>query len=329
MEPTKYDIFVSYSHADGELVASLISRLREENIVAFADRSIQAGELWMKRLHQALSQSEAVLFLATPSSLTSNWAHAEAGAAWILHKRLIPVVVGVGEDKLIDFLRERNVHKLNSHAGLEDLVGVLKDIFRPEPLLVQTVPPAEFFLNADDWSQLLHIGDWIRDADQDELAGEGMYAYLLSRHTHGPDFSVSANFRISNARPENALDAINAGIVLGWTTPKDVCRYYNLLMTGDQLLLELIGGRGFGEYSDFQHLDEGVPFVFKEGIDYRFSLDVKDQVMKVKIRSELGLVNYQVSLPEPINGRVGLRPWRCRLHCAEFVVSTRSPVAEN
>lgn len=68
MNKQKFDVFVSYAHPDGEFVATLLSRLEDENIHAFADRSIRPGDDWLTHLEVALKESEIILFLITPNS---------------------------------------------------------------------------------------------------------------------------------------------------------------------------------------------------------------------------------------------------------------------
>lgn len=82
-----YDLFISYTQKDGEIAASLATRLHGAGINCFmADRSILAAAEWEPALRDAIRLSQRVLLLMTPRSKASLWVAAEAGAAWVLQK---------------------------------------------------------------------------------------------------------------------------------------------------------------------------------------------------------------------------------------------------
>jgi hypothetical protein len=95
-------------------------------------------------------------------------------------------------------------------------------------------------------------------------------------------------------------------------------------MTGDRLLLELVGGRGGGAYEDFEHIDDGVNFDLQKGKDYVLSIAASKDALRVKLRGDCEPVDYNLRLREPLVGRVGMRPWRSAMQCSQFNVSTRS-----
>jgi hypothetical protein len=109
---------------------------------------------------------------------------------------------------------------------------------------------------------------------------------------------------------------MNAAIVLGWTDEKDQPRYYDILLTGSEILLER---NGFHTPSGrpWEHLTDPQPFVVEPNRRYRFAIDVWPSELVVKVDgSELLLAT---SVP-PRPGRVGLRPWRSTLSCTKFTV---------
>jgi hypothetical protein len=322
MNDQTFDVFVSYAHSDGEFVATLLSRLEDENIHAFADRSIKPGDDWLLRLEAALKESQVILFLITPNSLRSNWVNAEAGAAWILKKRVIPVLLDADPSQLFDLLRTHQAHNLHNPQRIDDLITYLRDVINPPPPPTTSSKPAEVFTAPTHWRRLLRIGDWSRNEKTDEIAGTGMHTYLLSNCEHGPTFSLTARFVIRDAHPINRVDAINAGIVLGWTTPCNVRRYFDLVMTGDRLLLELVGGRGGDAYGDYRHINDGVEFRLLEDVPYTFRITAQAMQLHVTVMTDHGCVEYSTELPEPLVGRVGIRPWRSTLVCSQFDVIT-------
>src|SRR5512132_986807 len=100
-------IFISYSQKDGDIAASLAFKLDEAGLKCFmADRSILAAQEWEPQLRYAITASDSVLILITPRSKDSLWVAAEAGAAWVLNKALIPVLMFVEPQQLFEPLRK-------------------------------------------------------------------------------------------------------------------------------------------------------------------------------------------------------------------------------
>jgi hypothetical protein len=62
------------------------------NAQIFMAEDLSAGEGWETKLRQNLTEADVVLALLTPSSVDSQWVLHEIGAAWALHKLIIPVI---------------------------------------------------------------------------------------------------------------------------------------------------------------------------------------------------------------------------------------------
>lgn len=56
--------------------------------------------------------------------------------------------------------------------------------------------------------------------------------------------------------------------MFGWETTTDNPRDYHIMFTGDELVLELVGGRGGAEYGDFRHLANAGRFPIDDATDY-------------------------------------------------------------
>jgi hypothetical protein len=136
-------------------------------------------------------------------------------------------------------------------------------------------------------------------------------------------FSIEAVIRFLDLSPVSKLDAVNAAIIFGWTTPGGIRRYYNLLLNEEAMLVEIIGSRGGDAYLDYHHLNEGIPFSLTEGTTYAVSVRVAERQITAKVRSSNYEWLYAAALPEDPLGRVGLRPWRSRLECEKFVVRSK------
>ena len=86
------DIFISYSKADRELALKLSAFLEAEGWTVWWDRSLSAGDAYRDEIMKELAAARAVIVIWTQTSITSDWARAEAGRAKAEGK-LIPVKV--------------------------------------------------------------------------------------------------------------------------------------------------------------------------------------------------------------------------------------------
>jgi hypothetical protein len=224
--------------------------------------------------------------------------------------------------ELIEILRLPLSRKIETPSQIEALLDEVCKIFAIDRALGgSTAKNAENFNALSDWPDVLKIGAWTRDTESQLVSGRGMHNYLLSHNHYSPNYGVHAVLRFVELSPESKLDAVNAGIVFGWTTPLGVRRYFNLLMNEERLLVELIGDRGGDAYLDYRHLDVGVPFRLERDVTYDIELSVAGRKMTTMISSPSNQLTYRVTLPETPIGRVGLRPWRSRVECERFKVA--------
>ncbi len=100
-------VFFSYAMADYTDAQKLLNALsKQPNIQVFTTQALSAGENWMPKLQQALSECDLFVVLLSPDSLDSNWVLSEIGAAWGLNKPIIPVMTQPElQDKLPSVLR--------------------------------------------------------------------------------------------------------------------------------------------------------------------------------------------------------------------------------
>lgn len=93
-------VFISYSHKDEmhkDALDEHLSMLKRSNIIeAWHDRQIITGLDWAKEISAQLEQSELILFLISPSFLSSDYCfNLEMGRAIEMHKegkaKIIPV----------------------------------------------------------------------------------------------------------------------------------------------------------------------------------------------------------------------------------------------
>jgi hypothetical protein len=323
----EYDIFISYSQHDGEIAASLLSQLDQAGFRCFmADRSILAAAQWEPELRSALLTSHSVLLLITPRSKDSLWVAAEAGAAWVLEKRLVPVLLFVEPTDMFEPIRRFQARKAETPEQVTRLIAELGETRRSvaiDPAPKQTTGSqetnSEIFTSPRDWPALLKIGEWSYDDQRQFIVGEGMHRYLLSQHIYGDTaFSINCRLTFLALRPQSTVNAVNAGVLLGWRTPDNKVRYHNILLTGERLLLERVGARGGTEFRDWQHVDEGIPFKLTTGEPVELEIHASSDVITIHhAGKELHAWSLGEALPM---GRVGLRPWRSRMQCDQFDV---------
>lgn|ERR1051325_1123307 len=318
-----YDLFISYTQEDGDIAASLASRLDEAGVKCFmADKSILAAAEWGPVLREALRCSSIILTLITPRSKDSLWVAAEAGAAWALAKPLIPALMFVQPRDLFEPIRGYQARIVETPEQREMLVGEIGRLVKPviEDHTVFPKQTGETFGNSETWNQLLKVGQWTREEDTGAIVGGGLYRYLLSHQSYGPGpFSIDCRMTFLKLRPESADRAVNAGFVLGWVTPNNARQYYHLAFSGTHLFLEQIGFRRGDEYVDFEHVSPEVPFELEPNKKYDFHLIVTPQ--EVVLLSDKKQI-YSIAIPtNSIRGRVGIRPWRSLLRCELFEIN--------
>jgi WD40 repeat protein len=89
-------LFISHSSSDRDAAQHLAERLRTEGIAALfldfdPERGIPAGRNWERELYAQLRKTDAVIFLASASSVASRWCFLELGLARSLNKPIFPL----------------------------------------------------------------------------------------------------------------------------------------------------------------------------------------------------------------------------------------------
>jgi len=86
-------IFLSYVAADRGSARKLRNLLsRRPNLHIFTPEMLSAGEDWVSRLRDEISQCDIFIVLLSPDSVSSPSVLSELGAAWALDKLIIPVI---------------------------------------------------------------------------------------------------------------------------------------------------------------------------------------------------------------------------------------------
>jgi hypothetical protein len=101
-----YDSFVSFSFVNSDRAGDLASRIELSGLKPFlAVHAIQGGDDFAESIRSGLSTSAEIALLVSTASLASEWVTTEWGAAWILGKRITPILVDVSIEEIPDRLR--------------------------------------------------------------------------------------------------------------------------------------------------------------------------------------------------------------------------------
>jgi hypothetical protein len=108
------EIFISHIHEDERAAKAISSFLSDKLNGSITDRlkgrtthkssiriflsedqfQIRLGDDWLEKISSALISAKVVIALFSKEALTRSWVHFEAGGAWFLEKKLIPVCLG-------------------------------------------------------------------------------------------------------------------------------------------------------------------------------------------------------------------------------------------
>lgn len=102
------DVFISYSSQDSELARWIFDQLRARDISTFlAELSLDGGANWKSEIMKNLSESDFVLFLATPHSCRSDAVKHEIGGALVLNKAFVPIMANVQVQDLPAWIQDK------------------------------------------------------------------------------------------------------------------------------------------------------------------------------------------------------------------------------
>jgi WD40 repeat protein len=91
-ETRKLNVFLSYSRDDLAFADQLVAALRAAGFDPTIDRTMPGGEEWEKRLAAFIRDADSVVFLLSPSSVSSKWCRWEVDQAAERGKRILPAL---------------------------------------------------------------------------------------------------------------------------------------------------------------------------------------------------------------------------------------------
>lgn len=102
-----YDVFLSYASANIEQAEGLHAKLKAAGLRVFmAKKSLEGGDDFAEEIRKALIGSKQILLLVSPTSIASEWVITEWGAAWVLGKKIRPILYQCPPSMLSDRLRK-------------------------------------------------------------------------------------------------------------------------------------------------------------------------------------------------------------------------------
>jgi len=89
----KFKVFLSYSRADDRPADALVAALEARGFIVRIDRrDLPYGEKWQNELAGFIKEADAIVFMVTPRSVTSQWCKWELAQVAAQSKRMVPVV---------------------------------------------------------------------------------------------------------------------------------------------------------------------------------------------------------------------------------------------
>jgi len=121
----EYDVFISYQ-SDDEIEADTIRKTLESNGIRcfMAKKEVVGGDEFSDKIRDALKNSKELCLLFTPNSKRSEWVKTEWGAAWVLGRRIVPILLRTEINDLPDRLQPK--YALDFHE-LDRYVNELKE----------------------------------------------------------------------------------------------------------------------------------------------------------------------------------------------------------
>jgi hypothetical protein len=304
-------VFVSYAHADRRWLERLVVHLKplreSSKIVAWDDTKIKSGSKWKTEIKNAVDRAHAAVLLISADFLASDFIRTDELPPLLLSAEekgtpILPVIVSPCLFNRLQHLyqfqaiNDPAVPLVDMSCGQQEAVFVkiantIWDLAESKPAKSgpigssDTAPTTgEDFLHPQTWTRLLKIGDWILDEAAGRIIGSGQNAFLVSREEYGekPFWIRSvlefSNFSYPGSQPRQL--GMNSGLVFGWKDEKQKARYYNLLLSGNDLLLER---NGFAETDQrrSRHLTDAVPFAVQPGQPVSLDINVTEATIRV------------------------------------------------
>jgi hypothetical protein len=125
-EPARYNVFVSHATYDKFLAKTLCEKIESlsPEVVTFRDdRDINGGDRIPQAVASAIRSCDEIVVILTPESASREWIITEIAMAFILDKRIVPILYHVDAAKIPQIIRDFRGFRLDElDEYLEDLL---------------------------------------------------------------------------------------------------------------------------------------------------------------------------------------------------------------
>lgn len=129
--PSLHDVFLAYATPDEDAAMELHQQLTEADLAVYLVKvNIGAGAIWTEALRDAISTSRMGMILLTPNSWKSAWVMCEAGALWVLGKRIVAAWKYIDITQLPETITMFQARRIETHKEQMDLVSEIKSQLR-------------------------------------------------------------------------------------------------------------------------------------------------------------------------------------------------------
>jgi hypothetical protein len=116
-------VFISYASRDEGIALEFTMLLERAGVVTFcAKNDLKAGDDWQESIRRALKDCSEIVFLVAPESVQSDWVLMELGAAWVLDKRITPILLYGTPDVLPDAVKRFQCVSVQSAGGWNTVI---------------------------------------------------------------------------------------------------------------------------------------------------------------------------------------------------------------
>ena len=100
------DVFLSYSSVDAQEANEIYAAIRTAGGRVFlSEKDLKPGQDFAEEIRKAINCSRELWLLVSLSSLKSDWVISEWGAAWVLSKKVVPILHRCRPEELPDRIR--------------------------------------------------------------------------------------------------------------------------------------------------------------------------------------------------------------------------------
>lgn len=126
----QYDIFLSYSRQDSDVMRRLSHDLRAGGFRVWTDETLKPGEeSWKRAIEAAIEASQAVVVILSPGAKQSEWVERELDYARAQKRLIFPVLAKGTEQDAIPFALIRSQRadiRGNYDAGVRTLIDAIR-----------------------------------------------------------------------------------------------------------------------------------------------------------------------------------------------------------